>query len=490
MKEPVEPLQVKGNSMLTSKISMLIVFAAVLAGLSPAYLFTYAYLDDYTLLQQMMQGSYQGFGWDIISGRPGYALLRMMAFEISSNMDSLAWIRLFASASVAMIGIYLFSFLSRRQILRNNAERITLSILACLIPSLQLYAAWVTCFPFALSVLLSLASYDMLTSRMKINAVVKAIISSALIILSFSIYQPAAMCFLAFVFVDNCLDEQRISYKKLILSFIVACIGMASSVFMAKVIPMRMYGHTLDRAAITHDIPGKLDWFIHQPLVMALKNYFITAGDVYVSLSVVVILIGMASFFNGKSPFEKVFLAILLAIGSFSLNLAIAESWAAYRSLIGMSMIVSTLFTLGLIRIAFSAGRFRPALLIAVSVTAIVSSQYNIMRGFVIPQKGELQALSSEFTRVIPKDFAGTVMFDLSNPTFYAFEKLQISDEFGGISSAAPWVIGGMADYIKKNKGFNFQIPVDPVVSDKNRCEKDCIIINTGNALRAATPFY
>lgn len=490
MKEQVEPLEVKGNDPFPPKISAVIVFAAVLAGLAPAYLFTYAYLDDYTLLQQMMQGAYLGFGWDIMSGRPGYALLRMTAFDVSSNMDSLAWIRLFASASVAIIGTYLFSFLSRRQILRNNAERITLSILACLIPSLQLYAAWVTCFPFALSVLLSLAAYDVLTSKLKMHDVVKMIISSVLIILSFSIYQPAAMCFLAFVFIDNCFDEQKISYKKLIFSFIVACVGMASSVFMAKVIPMRMYGHTLDRAAITHDIPGKLDWFIHQPLVMALKNYFITASEVYVSLSVVIIIIGLASFFSGRNPFEKVFLAVLLAIGSFSLNLAIAESWAAYRSLIGMSMIVSAIFVFGLMRIASNLGRLRYVMLIAVSVTAVASSQYNIMRGFVVPQKGELQALSSELTRVIPKDYSGKVMFDLSNPTFYAFEKLQISDEFGGISSGAPWVIGGMAEYIKKNKGFNFQIPVDPVLSGANRCEKDCIIINTGNALRAATPFY
>ncbi|MEN4908995.1 glucosyltransferase domain-containing protein [Rahnella bonaserana] len=490
MNDIVEQRVISHHDSLSRHVSALIVFAAVMAGLSPVYLFTYAYLDDYTLVQQLIQGVYQGIAWDIMSGRPGYALLRLMAFNISTNMDSLEGIRLFASLTVAILGSYLFYFMVRRDILRNNAERIVLSLTLCLIPSLQVYTAWVTCFPFALSVLLSLASYDVLTAKMRMHVAIKFIISSALIILSFSIYQPAAMCFLAFVFIDNCLSEQKISYKKLILSFFVACIGMASSVFMAKIIPMRMYGHTLDRAAITHDIPGKLDWFVHQPLVMALKNYFITASDLYVSISVLIIIIGLASLFTGESPLEKVFLSILLAMGSFSLNLAIAESWAAYRSLIGMSMIVSAVFIYGLIRIASNIGILRFPILVGVAATAIVSSQYNIVRGFIVPQKGEIEALSSEFTRVIPKDFTGTVMFDLSNPTFYAFEKLQISDEFGGISSAAPWVIGGMAEYIKTNKGFKFNIPVNPVLSDANRCEKDCIIINTGNALRSATPFY
>lgn len=490
MNDIVEQRVISHHDSLSKHVSALIVFAAVMAGLSPVYLFTYAYLDDYTLVQQLIQGVYQGIAWDIMSGRPGYALLRLMAFNISTNMDSLEGIRLFASLTVAILGSYLFYFMVRRDILRNNAERIVLSLTLCLIPSLQVYTAWVTCFPFALSVLLSLASYDVLTAKMRMHVAIKFIISSALIILSFSIYQPAAMCFLAFVFIDNCLSEQKISYKKLILSFFVACIGMASSVFMAKIIPMRMYGHTLDRAAITHDIPGKLDWFVHQPLVMALKNYFITASDLYVSISVLIIIIGLASLFTGESPLEKVFLSILLALGSFSLNLAIAESWAAYRSLIGMSMIVSALFIYGLIRIASNIGILRFPILVAVAATAIVSSQYNIMRGFVVPQKGELQALASELSNKVPKDYTGKVMLDVSNPTFFAFEKLQVSDEFGNISSAADWALPGMVDYLRVVKGFSFVMPSNPIVSSTNPCDGDCIVIKSSDALRKSSTLY
>lgn len=490
MKDIVEHRAISDIDLLPKSVSALIIFAAVMAGMSPVYLFSYAYLDDYTLIQQLIQGAYQGIAWDIMSGRPGYAMLRLFAFKISSNMDSLNYIRFFASISVAIFGVYIFLFFSRRKILRDNYERLFMSLGICLIPSLQVYASWVTCFPFTLSVLLSLASYDVLTYKSKINDAFKFIISSILIILSFSIYQPAAMCFLFFVFADNCLIRSSISYRNIILSFLITCVGMFSSVFMAKIIPMHMYGHTLDRTNITHDITGKLDWFIHNPIPMTIKNYLISSHETYAIFSFFIILIGLSAIYRSESRLHKIFLFIILSIGSYSLNLAIAESWTAYRSLIGMSMIVSSVFLLGILRISLGCGKFRIFILITTSIAAVVLSQYNIMRGFVIPQKGEIQALSSEISNKIPKDYTGNVMFDISNPTFFAFEEIQISDEFGNISSAAPWSIPGMVSYIKMKKGFNFKIPENPIVSENNKCDKDCIIISSSDALRRATSSY
>ncbi|CBX44540.1 hypothetical protein P88_00290 [Erwinia phage phiEt88] len=490
MKENFNAHSISDIGSLSWRKSILVVFVAIMSGLAPAYLFSYAYLDDYAFVQQLIDGSYHGVQWDVMSGRPAYAMFRALAFIISTDMESLELLRLFSSISIAGLGVYLFSFLASRNILKNNSDRVILAIFTCLIPSFQVYASWFTCFPFAISVLLALASYDVLTSDKKMHLLLKLLISSILIIISFSVYQPTAMCFLVFVFIDNCIGDKTISYRKIFLSFFVTCIGVLSSALMAKVIPMMIYGNTLDRAKITHDFIGKLNWFIDQPLMMSINNYSITPSDSYTLISSALVIVGLSTFLSENDSIKKVILSIILALGSFSLNLIVSESWAAYRSLVGISMIASTLFLLGIFRLSSKAGNFRSTILFIVLVCVVVSSQYNIIRGFIITQRGEMQALSSEVARIIPKDYTGNVMFDLSDPAYYAFEKLQVSDEFGGISSAAPWAIPGMVNYIKVKKGFKFVIPEDPIITDLNRCESDCIILKSSDALRRATSNY
>lgn len=466
------------------------IFAVIIAALSPSFLFNYAFLDDYSLLQQLIHGKYQGMAWDVMSGRPGYAILRYLEFEVSTGLESFEMLRFISCLMVSVLGVYIFFFLNRKEILSDRYERVILSLSICLIPSFQLYVSWVTCFPFTLSVILSLASYDALSSRKIRSGVVRHLLSAALIITSFSIYQPAAMCFLSFVFIDNCLSRNEVAFSKLVSSFFITLTGMISGLVMAKFIPVFIYGRTLERASFTHNPLDKLDWFINSPLLLALSNFSITPSTWYTAISTIVIAIGLYSLKNGSAAAKKIILSIILLVGSFTLNLAVSENWAAYRTLIGMSIIATSLFVLGLLSIASKLNAFRSAALIALTFIIIVTSQYNITRGFVVTQKGELQALASELSNKVPKDYTGKVMLDVSNPTFFAFEKLQVSDEFGNISSAAEWALPGMVDYLRVVKGFSFVIPSNPIISSDNPCNADCIVIKSSDALRKASTLY
>ncbi len=70
-----------------------ICFAVVLIALSPSYLFSYAFSDDYALLGQVIAGFCDTFKWDVLSGRPVFAVLRLLAYKSHTNLDDLAMLR-------------------------------------------------------------------------------------------------------------------------------------------------------------------------------------------------------------------------------------------------------------------------------------------------------------------------------------------------------------------------------------------------------------
>ncbi len=81
-------------------------------------------------------------------------------------------------------------------------------------------------------------------------------------------------------------------------------------------------------------------------------------------------------------------------------------------------------------------------------------------------------------------------MIDVSNPTYNAFSNVQKSDEFGNISLANQWAPWGMALYLKKTKGFNFNIPYKPTILRNEDCKSDCIPVNTGQAMLKSVTWF
>lgn len=464
----------------------LIIFLSVLVAFSPAYLFTYAFNDDYALLGQVIAGFCDTLKWDILSGRPLFAILRLMAYKSSITLDELSYLRFISALCAAGLALNLYYFLRKNSILDSDIKRIFLSIALCVIPTFQVYTAWATCCVYIMATWLTLIAYQVSNSE-RIALAPRFLISTVLITASFAIYQPAGMAFLSFAFMDICLSDKTVSYKKVFRSIGYIALGVLSSAAMTKLIPDLVYGESFERASITHDVMGKIIWFFCEPLRMAISNYDITLSKWYFIASLTVFIIGALFISKGKEGYQKLLITLTFALGSFGLSLIVNESWATWRTMPGLSLVTTSVLTLGFFSINSKLFKSSKSVTVTVLTLMILSCSYNITRGFVIPQQSELQSLAAELSNKVNREYKGKVMIDISNPTYNAFSWVQKTDEFGNISLATEWAPWGMALHLKKVKHFSFEIPYKPTITSPEQCKQDCIIIKTSNAMLNST---
>ncbi|MDR8241241.1 glucosyl transferase GtrII family protein, partial [Acinetobacter baumannii] len=109
-----------------------------------------------------------------------------------------------------------------------------------------------------------------------------------------------------------------------------------------------------------------------------------------------------------------------IGIGSYAPNLATKENWAAFRSLVALELIISTLFLIGINSLVSRISK-QAFVWPLIALTIMIIAQYNIINGFIIPQRSEIQALAAEITNKIPKNYTGKLMFDLTDPAYNAF---------------------------------------------------------------------
>ncbi|POW56578.1 heme biosynthesis HemY N-terminal domain-containing protein [Pantoea sp. PSNIH6] len=463
-----------------------IIFIVVLLAFCPAYLFSYAFNDDYALLGQVLAGFCDTFKWDIMSGRPLFAYLRLMAYKVNIDLMDLAYLRYFSAMCAAGFSVHLYMFLKRKSILESNFKRAFLALSLGLLPTFQVYTSWATCCVYVMATWLSLMSYDCL-SGIKSRYAGRLITSFLLISAAFAIYQPAGMALLAFAFIEVCLSEKKVDVKKCILSFALTACGVVSSAVMTKIIPLMMYGETFQRAALTHDLIGKMKWFVSEPMRIALSNYDITLSLWYLVISIIVTIVGLFFVFRLSDGVWKLLLVAMFGIGSFSLSLIVSESWATWRTMPGLTIIFTSLFIVGLLSVCDRLPNFGSTLACVLAAVIAASCSYNIVRGFVIPQRSELQSLAAELSNKVSKDYSGKVMIDITNPTYNSFSNVQRTDEFGNISLANEWAPWGMALYLKNKKGFSFEIPYKPTINNPSQCVDNCVIISTGSAMLKST---
>ncbi|MNT09026.1 hypothetical protein D3C72_1437890 [compost metagenome] len=193
---------------------------------------------------------------------------------------------------------------------------------------------------------------------------------------------------------------------------------------------------------------------------------------------------------KSSDGYKKVLLSLILIIGSYSSNLLVSENWAAFRGLIGIELILITYFTIGLLYIIGCVFKSRKyAVQVTTAAIVLFATQYNLYNGFVRQQQGEYQALSQAISSRVDKNFNGDVFFDIKDPAFNIFTKVQRYDEFGNISLATTWSPAGMALSIKKVKGLHFNINQNNAIIEDEKCD-NCIVIKTGDIMRNAGLYY
>jgi len=125
----------------------------------PAYLTHYAYTDDWTNLYWANFDQRSILNWDTLSGRPVYGIIQYAASFIVDSVEKLALLRAVAIILLIFTGYYLYTLTQKYALMESQAQRITFSLLLCLLPSFQVYIAWASCFPYIAAILLAGASY-------------------------------------------------------------------------------------------------------------------------------------------------------------------------------------------------------------------------------------------------------------------------------------------------------------------------------------------
>ncbi|MMZ41432.1 hypothetical protein D3C81_117850 [compost metagenome] len=485
MKEPTSQL----SKIINDNIYLLYAII-IFIGFSPIIFSHYAFMDDYTTLYYSLSGEGSTFQWDVLSGRPSYAVFRYIYQKAMHNIEAFSYVRAFTVVTVFIYCSLIHSFIKRREITKSEAVAFYLPVFLSFNPAILVFTAWATCFPFIIAMISALLSYQVLTTNKVNSKALRFIASIVLISFSFSIYQPAGLTFLFFVFLENCIAERKINYKKVFSSALVVIIGMISAYIMAKILPAIIYGETLSRASFTHDIFGKIYWFLTEAMVNALNNFNIKPSLWYTIFSTFIIIFSMYLTSKSSDGYKKVLLSLILIIGSYSSNLLVSENWAAFRGLIGIELILITYFTIGLLYIIGCVFKSRKyAVQVTTAAIVLFATQYNLYNGFVRQQQGEYQALSQAISSRVDKNFNGDVFFDIKDPAFNIFTKVQRYDEFGNISLATTWSPAGMALSIKKVKGLHFNINQNNAIIEDEKCD-NCIVIKTGDIMRNAGLYY
>jgi hypothetical protein len=374
-------------------------------------------------------------------GCPTSAYLTYWAFAAAHNLDNLRFLRL-----AAVLGIALLAYLLLRALTRAGwppGRSAALALIICTLPPFQVCAAWSLSFSvFYSCILAGLACRLTLRAaeRPRWQDVTGAL---ALLLLAVTIYQVTIMYFVVFAAIDLFRPDgstDRLGRRLVWLSGMM--MGGLVLGFLAYKIGLSLYRDILPpgRSTLTHDIPGKLDYFFRAPLHDALQ--FSKLWPVPYLSWIVGAFIGSGLFLYFRGPLRRrlllLGLAVIMVPGIYLPNLLAAENWGAYRTQLGLAslLMVYAFFALhGWARTLGTLGAVDWLLPIAATL-ACMTATHNLIRYYAEPQMTELRIMRAQLAGL---KLAKVTKLNVIGSTADSALNGALRDEFGLPSSAQPW---------------------------------------------------
>jgi hypothetical protein len=447
----------------------LLVLPLLIAGMLLIYwvvlLIPYAYLDDYFWLENSVRHPLDVFIDQAVQGRPLNGYILPWVFSHAGGLAGLWRVR--AATLVEMGALGWMFYLAVRRAGCEMRQAVLLAVLACMVPAMQVYAAWATSVANPLSGILACGAALMCgwaadAPRRRWPGLAAA---AGLLLTSATIYQPTAMIFWPVAAVDLfAAPRGRGAVRRFAVYLAVAVVGLAAAFAVFKYgLAHHPQRPSIERAGVTHDPIGKFSWFMHHPLVDSLNLYNMIRPVPPVAMVVAAFLIvGLLRGFAGTRAQRMVSLLIACAIFPLAYlpNLAAEESWASYRTQIGMSWVVLVLAWISL-RGLFSS---RTVIIVLALVSVCAASLVTYQVGFLIalPQFMEAAQLKQWLDR---PDVARAQKIILLQPGATSiYEPLSHSryDEFGRTSLQADWVPQSEVNLIRRQEDPSLpRIPVE-----------------------------
>jgi hypothetical protein len=429
------------------------VAAVIVAAYAQVLTCTFGIMDDYSFLYHAIIG-HPGTREILMSaGRPLNAFTLDSGFRWAQSIERLTVLRGITLLGMWMLGCSLYAFARQAQLSFPAAVFLACGIV--LLPSFQVYAAWAQHFTTPYAGLLAVGSAAILLpdsvvrQRSRYGAIALA---SLLLAAAIMIYQPVAMLFCTCILIALFAQPKQILgwLKSRLVDVCVTFLVAMLCGFIAFKIGCHYYPMSVDRYSLLVDVPGKISWFISQPLTNATALFAILPNGSARNASLLVLLLGAICFVrrHDRQTSLAAGAAVLVGIvGSYLPNLATAENWGSYRSIgaLAATMLVLCLFCVSEIWQTvrpFLLARFgnfnaQHAWLVPTAILLLltVRAQSNVLNGLVLPNVTEINNLAS-FLNKTPRDQLSTTEYVVKPAPWFESAVLPIAyDEFGMHSS-------------------------------------------------------
>ena len=379
----------------------------------------YGFYDDYVFLDTS-SNSFDLFslvGPFSLQGRPLNGLFVNIGYSWANySISKLSILRSVGLFGVWCAGLGLYYFCRAHRLTTVTSLALSCSII--LLPSFQVYASWAILFAVPFAALFALAAAFLLTppcSTLEGNQAGKITLSAALLLTALLIYQPTAMFFctgialslIASVSAGTPWEFRRFSATAISLG---AALGLGllvqrASLIYSSITPSGVRG---DRIALAHDIAKKLGWFVSELLPNAFSLFFVPGSLVATGAVLALIVTGAVLYCrrHGRPAWLALTGAACCMIIAAAPNLATAENWATYRSIVAVGAVIAVLAVLMAREIGIWAASFivmervrklagKGLLLFPVALVALAgwSAHNNVSNGFVAPNVALLESL-------------------------------------------------------------------------------------------------
>jgi hypothetical protein len=466
-----KPVMFAKNKTSQELSATIIILVVVLAAYFVELTNSFGIMDDYSFLQNAIVGSNDTFTLLIGAGRPINAVLLDLGFSLTGSIENLTYLRMITLFGIWLLGCG-FYFFSRL----NGVSYLSALAIACgiiLLPSFQVYASWAQHFTTPFSGALALLSAFILTPVCTISQssrVFKMLLSVLLLIAAILIYQPIAMLFCTGILISIISQfNSRLgwSLSRIVDTVTVFVIAMLIGFVIFK-FGQYLYPTGSSRSQLLQNLPGKLRWFVSEPIANVLSLYKVVPTNAVLQFLIFLPILLGALLFIYKHKSKNVFLIFIYGffcvLGSYAPSLITAENWASYRSIGALSSSMVVLLVLmvselcGYIKNKYITTAIfdilNKNLWIALTILLIIltmQANYNVLNGFVIPNITELNNLASALNDGKNTKFDKvTVIVRPSSWTDSAAKPIAY-DEFGMPSSVRDYYAKTIVDIVLRS---------------------------------------
>jgi hypothetical protein len=415
----------------------------------------YGFRDDYSIIREAREEPAKLVGFNGSQGRLLYGWLMALSGRYTPTIDDLCWLRAAGAASLGLLAAALFLVLRRLQWPACLAA-ITAALLV-LLPSAQLVASWGVSWPHVIGAWLGLVAFVTVEEGFALAQawarVARLLVALACLLAAALIYQPSALFYLVGVAaalggrLGEPLRRQLgwLAWHAAVLGLGLLSAFDVSNRFFAAGIFSRS-----PRVALESDLPGKLVWYLHEPLPNALALFVLGDVDGRTAVPQTIMMLGVLGLLLAGAVWVRrhhgagaawLWLGALagLPLAAYGVSILVEERWASYRTLFACAAVVLVLVmtTLGW----WWRGRGRRRLCLGVlalaTFLAVLVARWQALNLVALPQKLELRLLDEGAQAIDPAKHPRVFVVTPTQEDTPAV--LRWGDEFGSLSMDSDW---------------------------------------------------